>query len=253
MAVSLSISITQNSQSVDNNTSNVTVVVGCAWTYGSHNYTSPAPKGTLTIDGTAYDFSSTFNSGQTTTGSQTLFTKTVNVSHGTDGTKTLVCSASFVTGVSSGTITASASKTLTTIPRKSTLAVANGTLGTAQTLTITEQASSFVHKLQYACGDASGWILGSSSATSSTLSTSWTPPLSLANQNTTGTSVSVTFTLYTYSGTTLIGSNTYTKTFSIPASVKPSVSLAVSDLMSYAGTYGAYIQGLSKLAIVATA
>lgn len=253
MAVSISISITQNSQNIANNTSNVTVSVKASWTYGSWN--AGSPSGTLTIDGTAYGFSSSFNTGQSTTGSQTLYTKTVNVSHKSDGSKTLSCSASFATGVSSGTVTASASKVLTTIPRKSTLTVADGTLGTAQTLTISEKASVFYHKLTYTCGDSSGYILGSSSATSGSLSTDWTPPLSLANENTTGTSVSVTFKLSTYTSSSgsLIGTNEYTKTFSIPSSVKPIASFTVVDANGYSSTYGKYIQGKSKLDIDITA
>lgn len=224
------------------------------WTYGSYNATGQC-TGSITIDGTKYSFSGIkFNTGKTTSGSQVIMTKTVNVSHNGDGTKSLSCSASFVTGVSSGTVSASGSKTLTTIPRKSTLTVANGTLGTAQTLTITEKASTFKHKLKYTCGSASGWILGNASSFSTSNSVSWTPPLSLAQQNTTGTSVSVTFTLYTYtSDGTSVGSNAYTKTFSIPSSVKPSVTLAVTDAMGYAEKYGAYVQGQSKLKIVVTA
>lgn len=251
MAVSIVIDITQNSQNIANNTSNVTVKVNAKWTYGSYNKLEKS--GYCIINGTKYTFTSPFNTGQTTSGSCNLFTKTLNIEHGSDGKKTLSVSASYTSGVSSGTVSASASKTLTTIPRKSSLTVANGTLGTAQTLTITELASSMVHKLTYKCGSVSGYILGSSSATSTALSTSWTPPLSLASQNTTGTSVSITFTLYTYNGSTLIGSNTYTKTFSIPSSVKPSCSVAVSDPTGYATEYGAYIKGLSKLKVVVTA
>lgn len=254
MAVTLSLSITQNNQSTANNTSNVTVKVIAKWTYGSWNGTGEC-TGSITIDGIKYSFSGiTFNTGKTTSGSQVIMTKTVNVEHDDDGDKKLNCSASFVTGVSSGTISASASKDLTTIPRKSTLTVANGTLGTKQTLTIDEKATSFKHKLKYVCGDASGWILGGSSSFSTSNSVDWTPPLSLAQENTTGSSVSVTFTLYTYTDDgTSVGSNRYTNTFSIPSSVKPSVSVDVSDLMGYEDTYGAYVQGLSKLKIVATA
>lgn len=254
MAVSISLSIAQNSQNISNNTSNVTVKVTAKWTYGSHNATGQC-TGSITIDGTKHSFSGIkFNTGKTTSGSQVIMTKTVNVSHNSDGTKNLSCSASFVTGVSSGTVSCSGSKTLTTIPRKSTLTVANGTLGTAQTLTITEKASTFKHKLKYTCGTASGWILGDSDSFSTANSVSWTPPLSLAQQNKTGTSVSVTFTLYTYTNDgDSVGNNSYTKTFSIPSSVKPSVSVAVSDPMGYKDTYGAYVQGMSKLKIVATA
>ena len=251
MAVSISIAITQNSQSITNNTSNVTVKVTAKWTGGSHNALvdasgTPQAKGWLKIDGTSYDFASTFNTGKTTTGSQTIFSKTVTISHGVDGKKTLSCSASYATGVSSGTVTASASKTLTTIPRKSTLTASNGTLGTAQTLKVTRQASSFTHTITYTCGSASGTVCSKSSNTS----ISWTPPMSLANQNTTGASVSIKFTITTYNGTTSVGSNTKSITCSIPSSVKPSCTVTVTDPTGIYDKYGSYVKELSKFKVV---
>lgn len=249
MAVSLSIAITQNSQSVDNNTSNVTVKVNISWTYGSFNRTEKS--GYLIIDGTKYTFTSTFNENQSTSGSQTIFTKTVNINHNSDGSKTLSTSASFTSGVSSGTVTATASKVLTTIPRKSTLSASNGTLGTAQTLTVTRKSSNFTHTITYKCGNTSGTIVTKSSDTS----ISWTPPLTLSSQNTAGTSVSITFTITTFNYSTgaTIGTNTKTISCSIPASVKPSVSLTVTDSMGYENTYGNPIKGLSKFKVVVSA
>ena len=215
MAVSISIGITQNSQSIANNTSNVTVKVTAKWTYGSWNATGEC-TGSITIAGTKYSFSGIkFNTGQTTSGSQVIMTKTVNVSHNSDGKKTLSCSASFVTGVSSGTVTASASKTLTTIPRKSTLSVASsGTLGSSLSLAVTRKATSMTHTITYTCGNASGTICTKSSSTS----LSWTPPYSLAKQNAGGSSVSVKLTITTYSGSTNIGSNSYTVSCGVPSS-----------------------------------
>lgn len=249
MAVTLSLSIAQNSQSVANNTSNVTVTATAKWTNGSWNATGKC-TGSITIDGTKYSFSGIkFNSGQTTSGSQTVMTKTVNVSHSSNGSKTLSCSASFDTRVSSGTITASASKTLTTIPRKSTMSVANGTLGTAQTLTVTRQSTSFTHTITAKCGSVSTTICTKSASTS----ISFTPPLSWASQNTAGQYVSVTYTITTYSGSTSVGATSYNKTCSIPFSVKPSCSLTVSDPTGYADTYGGYLKGLSKFKVVITA
>lgn len=119
MAVSLYISIAQNSQNIANNTSNVTVYVTASWTYGSYN--NLQKPGWVKIDGTTYNFTSSFNTNQTTSGSKTLYSKTLNISHNNDGSKTLAVSASFTTGVSSGTITASASKELTKIPRAATI------------------------------------------------------------------------------------------------------------------------------------
>ena len=249
MAVTLSMSITQNSQSIENNTSNITVSVYAKWTGGSHNTTGEC-TGSITIDGTKYSFSGkTFNDNKTTSGQKTVMSKTVNIKHEDDGTKTMWASASFVTGVSSGTIACSDIVELDTIPRKSSLSVANGTLGSAQTLTVARQATSFTHTITATCGTASATVATKSTSTS----ISFTPPLEWAKQNTTGTSVSVTYKITTYNGSTSVGDNSYTKTCTIPASVKPKCSLTVTDAMGYADTYGGYIKGLSKFKVVVSA
>lgn len=244
MAVSISLSITQNSQNIVNNTSNVTVKATVSWTGGSYNATGECTA-SIVLDGTKNTFSGLkFNTGKTTSGSQVLLTKTYDVKHNADGKKTLNCSVSFVTGVSSGTISDSVSKVLTTIPQKSTLTASNGTLGTAQTLTINRNSSNFTHTITYTCGSASGTIATRTTNTS----VSFTPPLSLASQNTTGTSVSVKFTINTFSGSTSIGTNTKTITCSIPSSVKPSCKITVSD----AAGYSVYVKGYSKFKITVT-
>lgn len=249
MAVSLGLSITQNSQSIANNTSNITVSVIAYWTNGSWNGT--AKPGTLAIDGATYDFSSSFNTGHSNTGSQTIYTKTVDVGHSTDGTKTVACSASFITGVSSGTVYTSASKTLTTIPRKSSLTVSNGTLGTELTLTINRHSSTFSHRIRYSCGTESAYL--TTDAIDGT-SVAWTPPISLAAQNTSSTAVSIAFTLYTYDENGVeLGTDTAAITCEIPSSVVPTVSIAASDASGYLATYDGYLQNLSKISVTITA
>ena len=244
MAVTLTMSYKVNSQSVANNTSNISVYVNVKWTGGSYN--ALQKSGWCKIDGTTYNFTSSFNTGRTSSGQQTIFTKTVNVSHDSEGKKKLQCSASYTTGVSSGTISASFAADLQTIPRKSTLSVGNGTLGAAQTLTVAKKATSFTHTIVAKCGSASTTICTKSTSTS----ISFTPPISWASQNTTGTTVSVTYTITTYNGSTNVGSNSYAKTCSIPASVKPTCSLTVTDAMGYADIYGGYLKGLSKFRVV---
>lgn len=246
MAVSIVIDITQNSQNIANNTSNVTVKVNAKWTGGSYNLLEKS--GSCTIDGTKYTFTSPFNTGRTTSGSCNLYTKTLNITHNSDGTKSLSVSASYTSGVSSGTVAASAKKALTTIPRKSTLSVANGTLGKSQTLTVTRQSTSFTHTITYKSDQASGTICTKSSSTS----ISWTPPLSIASMNLAGTSVYISFTVTTYNGNSSIGSNFYSAKYEIPASVKPSCTISVTDAMGYKDKYGGYVQNKSKLAVKIT-
>jgi len=145
----------------------------------------------------------------------------------------------------------SGSWTLPTIPRASSFSVSNGTLGTALALTVTKQDSSFTHKITYKCGSASGEVCAyTTSSTSVSWGTSNGNTLALCSQNVTGTSVSVIFTLQTYSGSTAIGSAvTKTITMAIPASVKPTVAISVSDPTGYASTFGGYVQGQSKMQI----
>lgn len=240
------IQIIQNSQDLIANTSNITVKAVASWDGGSWNHTGQC-NGSITIDGTKYTFTGIkLNPNRVNSGSQTVMTKTVNVNHNSDGTKRVQCSSEFYTGLDSAPkVSASWYKDLTTIPRKSTLSVANGTLGTAQTLTVTEQSAGFTHTITYSCGSASGTIC--TKATNNSIS--WTPPLSLASQNTTGTSLSIKFTITTYNGDTSVGSNSYTKTFTIPASVKPSLTMVVSDPTGNKDKYGGYILGISKIKV----
>lgn len=251
MATSLTISITQNSQNIANNTSNVTVSAKISWTYGSYNALGQC-TGYITIDGTKYSFSGmSFNASHTTSGSETVMTKTVNVSHNSDGTKTISCKAYFDTKISSDPPSASASKVLTKIARKSTVSVPNGILGTKQTFTVTRQSSDLTHTITYKCGSASGTVCTKSSDTTP----DWTPPTSLAAQSTTTTSVTVTFTITTYSGNTKVGdTSTDTASYSIPDTeeFRPKCTVAVSDPNGYASTYGGYIEGLSTMYITVT-
>jgi microcystin-dependent protein len=138
-------------------------------------------------------------------------------------------------------------------PAASEISAPNGTLGTALTLRLTRYNTSFTNTVSYVCGTARGEIVAGSTADSLTWNTSNGNTVALAAQNTTGRSVSVTFTVTTYSGTTVIGSSSTSVSMTIPATVKPSVTLSLSDAAGFLNTYGAYVQGYSKLKIVANA
>lgn len=247
----LKFSWTLSGQSVANNTSTV------KWTLSlvagsSGRISSTASKDwSVTVNGSKY--SGTNKIGISNNSTLTLASGTTTIKHSDDGTKKFDYSFSqefaiTFSGSYIGTKSGSGSGTLTTIPRKSTLSVANGTLNTKQTLTVTRQSSSFTHTITYTCGSASGTICTKSTDTTP----DFTPPLSLASQNTTGTSVSIKYTITTYNGSTNIGSNSYTKTCSIPSSVKPTCELSVSDASGHLSTYGAYVKGQSKFKVTVT-
>lgn len=141
MAVSSNISITQNSQNIANNKSNITVRVQITTTGESYNgYSKP---GTCTINGTSYDFSHNIPYQATTT----IFEKTLDVAHDSNGEKTVYASFSFQTGISAGTITGSTSKKLTTIPRTSEVSLSKKNFNIGETITIytNRKSASFTH------------------------------------------------------------------------------------------------------------
>lgn len=125
----------------------------------------------------------------------------------------------------------------------------SGTLGVAHTLTLKRYSTALSHTITAVCGTESLTIATGLQADS----VKWTPPITWAKQNTSGTSVSVVITLTTYSGSTKVGTKTITLTFSIPDSVKPTVSLEVSDKQTYLATYGNYIQSKSQASVAVTA
>ena len=183
--------------------------------------------------------------GQIASGSTTL-------NHNADGTKSFNISINAAVYYTTVNCTASQTFTLNTIAGKSTLSVGNGTLGTEQTLTVTKQDESFQHIITAVCG---GKYYATVCEKSSTKSIKFTPPLSWAQANTGGTSVSVKYTIVTYNGSSQVGSNEYTVSCTIPKndSTIPTASISISDVNGYKSTYGAYIQGKSALKITVTA
>lgn len=196
MASTASITITQNSQSIANNTSSITVK--CYVTTSGGSYNNYSPSGKCTINGTTYSFSHSIPANTKTL----VYSKTVTVGHNTDGTKTVSASFTFNTELYEGTIKASTSKKLTTIPRTTTPSLSASSVkpGGSITISMPRASSSFDHTLTYSCGKSSGTI-GSDLGTSKT----WTVPTSFITQNPNGNQT-CTITCKTYSGSTYIGS-----------------------------------------------
>ena len=200
----------------------------------------------ITIAGTKKTYSSPAISS---TGTHTLGTVSQTVSHSSDGSKSITISGVFyIRATLSGTyyesISASATVTLDSIPRASTVSATAVNLGSASTITITRASSSFTHTLTYSFGDASGTIATKTSSTS----VSWTPALSLANQIPNATSGTCTITCTTYNGSTSVGSKTCTVKLSVPSSVKPTISSLTATRVdgNVPSGWGIYVQSKSK-------
>lgn len=243
------ITITQNSQSVANNTSNVTVSVRV---YRTNTGYTTYGTGTVycTINGTQYTAAITSDDKITSSGI-VLFSRTMNITHNADGTKTLATSAR-ITHDQFSSSSQSYSQALTTIPRATTPTVSTSSVNMGASITIStpRASSSFEHTLTYKFGSATGTI-----ASDVTTSRAWTVPLSLASQIPNGTSGTCTITCKTYNGSTLIGTKTVSFTAKVPSSVVPSIStLAVSEGVSgLSAKFGGYVQNKSTAKVSITA
>lgn len=248
--VKYTITITENSTSVENNTSNVTVKVKFFRTNSGYE-TYGAGKVYCTIDGTKYT-SSVGLSQKITNSGIVLFTKTLNIKHKTDGSKTLSVSSYISIDLNGSTLSSSSqsySHALTKIARNSTISSVTSSVevdGTNKcTVEISRAVSTHTHTVT--------WKIGSytHSATSVGTSTSYAIPTSWMNAIPSATSGTATVTVTTYSGSTKIGS-TVSKNFTlkIPSSIVPSVSATIAMVNgTVPSSWGIYVQGKSKCTI----
>lgn len=240
----LSFSWSQTSQDYAKNTTTISYTLKGAGSAPEWYATGPIK---LMLDNeTVYSSSAriTLDNGTVVTSGSYTFT------HGADGRKTFNVYIEAAVYTYAINCYAQTIQTLQPIPRASSLTAANGTLGTAQTLTITPANSSFKHRIQYFCGSVNGYAAGSATAYASGTSISWTPPLSLASLNTTGTSVQITLKLFSYtSDGTYSGAVNKTITCTMPASVKPSCTMTLEDVSGVDDIYGSPVQGLSWIKI----
>ena len=229
-------------QSIANNTSTI------SWTLSTAGgYSSWITERTVYVDIDGERVFSKTNAVDRYRG--TIATGTKTISHNSDGTRSFSVSLAAAIYYSSIGCTGSQTFTLDTIARASTLSVSDGTLGTKTTITADRKSSSFTHTLTWECGSYSGTIAAPASATS----WDFTPELKLASVAPYGQKVYCTYTLSTYNGSTLVGTDSKAAWFAIPSSVKPSCTLSLSDSKGYASTYGGYIQGESQLSVTINA
>lgn len=195
-----------------------------------------------------------------------LKTYTVRVPHNRDGTKSCALSAEWkfngtCGGVSVGTITITASTTvvLNKIPRSSDITnISDKELGSVCEVTWTPVSSSFKFKLKFVLGDWSYMTdFISPSTTSEYIYTGYVLPLDIANYLPNATKGTMTAYLYTYSGSTQIGS-TANKTFTVivPSSIKPLISSVTTTLVNSNSTideWGIAVAGYTRVNVVAEA
>ena len=225
MAVSQSLSVTESSYNIANNTS----VVHIKWTStqsgDSWNGYSRTAYYYVSINGGAESsYSVTYTLPKNTT--QTIVDTNITVTHRNDGTGSVKVRTYMETGISAGTVQRSQNLTLTTIPRASIISATSGTIGKSTTVSISRYADVFTHTLRYTFGQASGNITTGLKANSY----SWTIPGSIGAQIPNSTQGTGTIYCDTYSGSTLVGTTSATLTLTVDSATSaPTVTLAVTD------------------------
>lgn len=241
------IELKENSYSVVNNTSSVTVRVYISTT-NSYNRLGTA-HGAISFGGNAsgtINFSNTFTTYQT----KCIYSRTWTVKHNADGSGSVTASAWFETRVSAGTVRASKSLTLHKIPRASTPSVTgNLELGKTITLNMNRASSNYTHTVRWSWAGQSGTI-----GTGIGASTTWTPQLAYASYLTNASSATCTLTTTTYNGSTVIGTTTKKFSLAVPSSMVPSIaSMSVEDINGYFADYNAFIGGKSSVKVTTSA
>lgn len=169
-------------------------------------------------------------------GTLTLASGTTTVGHNSDGSKTVYCEGKYIANSTANYLpnssTCGGNLTLSTIPRASSFSSISGdVIGGNQTININRKSSNFTHNLWYRIG-SENW---NSIATGVGTSKTWTLPKTLNNQIPNATSLSLTYLLRTYSGSSQIGGDVtynFTVKYSGEKPTAGSVSITYTNLFN---------------------
>lgn len=248
------------SQDIVANTSRVTWKMNLVADGASGVIVSTVKKAwTVVVDGTTYTGTATTGIGAGET--KTLASGSTTIEHEADGTKTFAFSFKQVfkglvfSGEAVSDKTGSGVGYLPTIARASQPSCITwpehtqqvGNFGDTIAIHMNRKSSSFTHTVRYQFGQTTGTI-----ATGVTTGTTWTIPVSLMNLIPNSTSGSGTIFVDTYNGTAIVGTKTCGFTATVPASVKPTVTLALEDVTGIDAIYGSPVQLLSRILVTAS-
>ncbi len=212
------LNVKQNSQSVTDNKSNVTVKLylkrNDGYSASAYNLTESANTAKITVGGkTKVEKNLSIDTRNSV--KVTLATWTGDVSHNDDGSLSLSVGGSFTMGGTSLTGgSVSGEFECTDIPRASSLTLSKSKVNPEGSVkaTISSLSSSFTHKIKWSLGDSSETHTLSAGVTEK----NYTIPLSWAEEITNSKSGKISVKLTTYKGSKSIGSKSYTLTLAIP-------------------------------------
>lgn len=241
------------SQSVTDNTTTITWALKGAGSDTKY-YTSGPIK--LVIEGeTVYSSSERFRlySGTVIASGRKTFT------HLDNGTKQFSASVEAAIYTYAVNCTGSGTFTLDMIARASQPSCVDypnnrqnvGSFGDTISIHMNRKSSAFTHTVRYAFGNLSGTCVDADTgkaATAVTTGFKWKIPVEFMELLPESLSGSGTIYVDTYNGSTKIGTKYCGFTATVPASVKPSCSLTLTDV-TMGNTYGKPVKGLSKIEV----
>lgn len=243
------------SQSIPNNTTTISWKMELITDSYGHIDSTASKDWSVTVNGVKYGGTNTVGIGKNAT--KTLASGSTTIAHNNDGTKTFSYSFSqefaiTFSGAWIGTKSGSGSGTLNTIARASQPSLVTwpestanvGDFGVEFSIHMNRASDAFTHTVRYEYGSRKGTI-----ATGVTNGTTWTVPLAFMNDIPNATSGSGRIYVDTYNGNTLIGTKYTGFTATVPASVVPTCTFSVKDLVSQ---HGSSVQGISKLQVAVT-
>lgn len=248
------LNVTQNSQSIANNTSNITVKLyvkrNDGYSDSAYNLNESSNSAKITVAG-ATKVSQNLKIDTRNGATVLLASWSGNVSHNANGTLSVAVGGSFSmsgTGLSGGSV--SGSFKCTDIPRASSLSFSSTSvnINTEITATVNSASTGFSHNIT--------WVLGEKSSkqalSAGENSAKFTVPISWASQVTTSTVGNMTVTVNTYNGTKKIGSKSYTVKVKIPnnSTFKPDFTLRYEKADTAVPTHiDSFVQGKSKIRV----
>ena len=219
-----------NSQDIVNNKSNITVELRLVVPYG---YIGNYQATYWSIDG---NLSNSGNLGSGDYRSRTLGSVTGNITHENDGKKNVSFTGNFNPTAWGYSIDVSASVTLPTIPRSSTILATSAYIGELSRIKVTQYSTQFTHSIQYSFKNLSGYILADGTITDtetkiSALQIDFPIPSSWFNKIPNEPEAECTLTIKTYKDNELIGSAQTTTFFARAneSSSNPELTASVVD------------------------
>lgn len=244
--------VTQNSQSVEDNKSNVTVKLylkrNDGYDSSAYNLNESDNTVKLTVGGSV-KVSKNIAVDTRNCATLTLAAWTGDVSHNDDGSLSLSVGGSFTMGgksLTGGSV--SGAFPCTDIPRASAVSLSCTSLnpGDSVTVSISSASKSFAHKITLAISD---YNLNYNAA-AGVLSKDFTVPVQWAQAVADGVSKYITVTLTTYKGTRKIGAKSCNLKLVIPATseYKPDFTLSVARVdNSVPSDWGEYVKNKSQV------